>query len=102
MARGPSFLSISIIVFSLLLSFIVPSPIESRPVKKSRSHNDFYMVKEIEGLVSMNKKSTATSAPGPSAQRHRFELVQTIKWAKNSGPSPGQGHKNGPEAGSKK
>lgn len=95
MARGLSFFSFFIILVSLQLSFIVLFPIEARLLKSSRSHSDYFMIKEIEDLASMKEKST-TSALGPNGKRHRFEIVQTLKWAKRSGPSPGEGHKSVP------
>lgn len=96
MARGPILFSFFVILISALLSFFFLSPIEARLLKSPRSHNDYFLDKEIEGLVSMKEKSNTTSAPGLSGERHLFKSVSTLKWTKNYGPSPGEGHKNVP------
>lgn len=85
-----SSISSFLIVLSLLLSLMIVdlSSAEARPLKSLRSNKYYFMIKEIE------TSGTTSTAPGPDEKRHKLQSVQTLKWAKNSGPGPGQGHKN--------
>ncbi|GMN37759.1 hypothetical protein TIFTF001_007074 [Ficus carica] len=100
MARGLSSVSFSLIVVHLLLSLMIIddfSPTaEARPLKSSRSNKDYFLFKENGGTVSKSEKSTTsstTSVPGPDGKPHRLQIDRTLKWEKNSGPAPGEGHK---------
>ncbi|KAM6540815.1 hypothetical protein CsatB_005262 [Cannabis sativa] len=70
-----------IITLLIVLSFIVVSPIEGRPLKKSTTTSMSMSDVNVSRLGAINED-----------QPHELIIIQTLKWANQSGPSPGEGH----------
>jgi hypothetical protein len=89
--KSVSVFSVLLLLLSLLLSNLVYGT-EARPLSSSRLSKDVN-VGEIEGLIGgFSARAVKNSGPSPGIG-HKYKNFQSLGEASKSGPSPGEGHR---------
>ncbi|KAL8097224.1 hypothetical protein AgCh_030371 [Apium graveolens] len=95
--------TIKLLLFSLLLCSKAPATIASRPLpndhdqlQKTRTSSKSSVSKDIEDFLKDHGYAVAaikSSGPSSRGPGHRVKGLPSLRTLKDSGPSPGVGHK---------
>ena len=88
MGRTLQSLTLSLLLLSLILSFVLPTTV-ARPLNRSPTVSEKESFHDGMSLGTMKNSGDPSSGTG-----HKYSLVPSLRTLKDSGPSPGEGHGN--------